>query len=108
MQNCDSATIGNLMVRHRDNRGLLRELRSRLDEIEGQLSDLSRMAGDHKKTIHLTDLGFRSGYGDTTVPFDLLDSLREVLTELDAAGADQQRIETCLEDVGMGEYIIDQ
>ena len=108
METHSDATVGNPILRHRDNRASFKNLESGYDEIDRQLSDLSRMVRDHGKTIHVKKDGFASGYTQTAVPFDLLESLRKVVNELNEAALEKQRLETCMQDLGLGDYIVDR
>ena len=108
METHSDATAGNLILRHRDNRASFKNPESGYDEIDRQLSDLSRMVRDHGKTIHVKKDGFASGYTQTAVPFDLLESLRKVVNELNEAALEEQRLETCMQDLGLGDYMVDR
>ena len=105
MQENPSTTIGRLMLRHRDNREETRKLEERYEEISGQIAELGLMVRDHRSTIHTTDEGFKSGYNDRTAPFNILEHLREIVDELREANEERQRVETCLREMGMDEYI---
>ena len=63
------------------------------------------MANDHESTIGVTPEGFTSGYGEKPIPLDILDSFSETLGKLQAVRDEKQRIETCLKEMGMNDYI---
>ena len=98
-------TIGSLIARHKASREIMRDLREPYREIARQLSDLGRMAVNQGSTIRVTPEGFTSGYSDKAIPLNLLESFSETLGKLQAARDEKQRIETCLKEIGMSEYI---
>ena len=98
-------TIGSLIARHKASREVIEDLRERYRELARQLSDLGRMAIDQESTIRVTPEGFTSGYSDKAIPLNLLESFSEILGKLQAARDEKQRIETCLKEIGVSEYI---
>ena len=98
-------TIGSLIARHKANREITRDLREPYSELARQLSDLGRMAIDQESTIRVSPEGFTSGFTDKAIPLDLLESFSEILGKLQAARDEKQRIETCLKEIGMSDYI---
>ena len=99
--NSQHEIIGSLILRHRDNRAEVRKLEGKLGEIAGQIGQLNRMVADHKDTIHTTP----GGFNNDTIPFDIIDSLRAVVTGLQEARAERERIATCMRQTGLEEYI---
>ena len=106
MEQPDPTAIGNLLLRHKDIRASLREAELRYDAVKRQLAELSKMVNNHKTTIHVTADGFASGYDKTIVPFDALESLRSVTADLHDANEERLRIETCMHELGLGEYVM--
>ena len=98
-------TIGYLIARHKANREITRDLREPYSELAQQLSDLGTMAINQESTIRVTPEGFTSGYSDKAIPLNLLESFSETLGKLQAARDEKQRIETCLKEIGMSDYI---
>ena len=98
-------TIGSLIARHKVSREIIQDLREPYRELARQLSDLGRMATKQESTIRVTPEGFTSGYSDEAIPLNLLESLSETLGKLQAAQDEKQRIETCLKEIGMSDYI---
>ena len=98
-------TIGSLIARHMASREIIQDLREPYRELARQLSDLGRMATNQESTIRVTPEGFTSGYSDKAIPMNLLESLSETLGKLQAAQDEKQRIETCLKEIGMSDYI---
>ena len=98
-------TIGSLFARHKTSRETIRDLRKPYRELAQQLGDLGRMAINQESTITVAPEGFTSGYSDKAIPLNLLESLSETLGKLQAAQDEKQRIETCLKEIGMSDYI---
>ena len=98
-------TIGSLFARHQANREIIRDLREPYRKLAQQLGDLGRMAINQESTIRVAPEGFTSGYSDKAIPLNLLESLSETLGKLQAAQDEKQRIETCLKEIGMSDYI---
>ena len=103
--NSQSEIIGGLILRHRENRAEMRELEQRFSGIATQINQLNGMVRDHRDTIHNAPNGFRTGFNNDTIPFDITHSLREIVTALQEARAERDRIETCMRRMGLEEYI---
>ena len=97
--------IGNLILRHRENRTEMRELEQQFSKVAAQINQLNGMVRDGKDTIHNAPDGFRTGFNNTTVPYGIADSLGEIVTNLQETRAERDRIETCMRRVGLDEYI---
>ena len=97
--------IGNLILRHKENRTEMRELEQQFSKVAAQINQLNGMVRDGKDTIHNAHDGFRTGFNNTTVPYGIADSLREIVTNLQETRAERDRIETCMRSVGLDEYI---
>ena len=98
-------TIRSLIARHKASREIIQDLGEPYRELARQLSDLSRMATNQESTIRVTPEGFTSGYSNDAIPLNLLESFSETLGKLQAAQDEKQRIETCLKEIGMSDYI---
>ena len=98
-------TIGSLIARHKASREIIWDLREPYRELAHQLNDLGKMAINQESTIRATPEGFTSGYTDKAIPLNLLESFSEILGKLQAARDEKQRIETCLKEIGMRDYI---
>ena len=63
------------------------------------------MANDRESTIRVTPEGFTSGFEEKAIPLNILHAFAETVGELQTVREEKQRIETCLKEIGMGDYI---
>ena len=102
---CDDAAVGCLVRKYDANEERLGGLQQSFERVVQQIACLSQMVAKQGASIEVTDKEFRSGFGNTTVPRDVLETLAQCLQALQAAKNEKQRMETCLQQASLGRFI---
>ena len=101
----DDAQVGHLIKKYDANQQNLRGLEQSFDVIIKLLASLSEIASKQSMSIEVTDTDFRSGFGNTQIPRDIVEQFADCLVLLRSACDERSRLEVCLSQAGLSRFI---